>query len=166
MANHRVFRPMVCLEMTRTKTEMFNRVILKQKEQLAGWPMGFVGPATGQSRVESLSGLSRRSRSTAVAAASIGRPGDALHCCATGLFAMPVACSATRCASRGPSRGPLLSRVRRCSLFTYLPLFPVSSFICTLDGPDNTIIQHETRRKAVRCGEKCQREKTVQGLPE
>ena len=83
MAYHRVFRPMVCLERTRTKTERFNRVILKLKEQLAGWPMGFVGRATGQSRVRSMSGLSRRSRSTAVVAASIGRPGDAFHCSAT-----------------------------------------------------------------------------------
>ena len=83
MAYHCAFRPMVCLERTRTKTERFNRVILKLKEQLAGWPMGFVGPATGQSRVRSTSGLSRRSRSTAVVAASIGRPGDAFHCSAT-----------------------------------------------------------------------------------
>ena len=96
MAYHRVFRPMVCLERTRTKTERFNRAILKLKEQPAGWPMGFIGPATGQSRVTSLSGLSRRSRSTAVAAASIGRPGDAFRCCAT----TPV-CS--RCPSLAPT---------------------------------------------------------------
>ena len=120
MAYHRVFRPMGCLERTRTKTERFNRVILKLKEQLAGRPMGFVGPATGQSRVTSLSGLSRRSRSTAVAAASIGRPGDAFHCCAT----TPV-CSRcpslapTPAARRGVRRGVLCSSGVRNQPFSF-----------------------------------------------
>ena len=132
MAYHCVFRPMVCLERTRTKTERFNRVILKLKEQLAGWPMGFLGPATGQSRVTSLSGLSCWSRSTTVAVVIIGRPGDAFHCRAT----TPV-CS--RCPSLAPTPLPVggsrrslgrvgrVGRVRRgvrCS-----PVFVIKHFL-------------------------------------